>query len=476
MSEDRASTRLQQRRLIVTAVAFAFPVMASIAPPTIDDLSPWGVRVLSVVIAGLILWMSEAMPIAATSLGVVAMLALVGPGTSDEALKTALAGFESPAPYFLLCALALGAATVKTGLARRLAQMLVRGARGSGRRLYAQMMAMMPPMAVLVPSALTRTAMLIPTYESVFQTHRIRRGHPLPRLVMIGTAILQPLASTAVLTGGAVPVVASSLVGGMSWAHWFVLMSVPMYTILIIVGISLFLLYRPGELPAAIGEGGASTPALSPMSAAEWRGLVIIGATTTLWLTDFIHHLNPAVPALIGATALFLPLVGVLRWEDFEEGSPWVIFLVTASSLSLASALNQSGAAAWVAATIVDQVPLETFALVPQLLVLMAIVAVVNAILPNRTAVLGITIPLLMSLAGPLGLNPVVVGLMAPIISQTTIFYPVQLATALITYRTRHYAAGELARAGVILTIASVTTILLVALPWWGLMGESVRP
>ena len=208
MSEDRASTRLQQRRLIVTAVAFAFPVMASIAPPTIDDLSPWGVRVLSVVIAGLILWMSEAMPIAATSLGVVAMLALVGPGTSDEALKTALAGFESPAPYFLLCALALGAATVKTGLARRLAQMLVRGARGSGRRLYAQMMAMMPPMAVLVPSALTRTAMLIPTYESVFQTHRIRRGHPLPRLVMIGTAILQPLASTAVLTGGAVPVVA----------------------------------------------------------------------------------------------------------------------------------------------------------------------------------------------------------------------------------------------------------------------------
>ncbi|HCG29950.1 MAG TPA: hypothetical protein DEU95_09480, partial [Chloroflexi bacterium] len=184
MSEDRASTRLQQRRLIVTAIAFAFPVMASIAPPTIDDLSPWGVRVLSVVIAGLILWMSEAMPIAATSLGVVAMLALVGPGTSDEALKTALAGFESPAPYFLLCALALGAATVKTGLARRLAQMLVRGARGSGRRLYAQMMAMMPPMAVLVPSALTRTAMLIPTYESVFQTHRIRRGHPLPRLVM----------------------------------------------------------------------------------------------------------------------------------------------------------------------------------------------------------------------------------------------------------------------------------------------------
>lgn len=476
MAEDRISIGAQRRRLIVSVVAFAFPLLASIAPPSIDGLSPWGLRVLAVVAAGLVLWMSEAMPIAATSLAVVAMLALVGPGESDAALKKALAGFESPAPYFLLCALALGTATVKTGLARRLAQMLVRGARGSGRRLYAQMVAMMPPMAVLVPSALTRTAMLIPAYESVFQTHRIERGHRMPRLVMIGTALLQPQASTAVLTGGAVPVIASSLVGGMSWAHWFALMSVPMYTLLATVGLALFLLYRPLALPDAEAEDGVALPPLPPMSAPEWRGLIIIGATTTLWLTDFIHHLNPAIPALIGATALFLPLVGVLNWEDFELGSPWSIFLVTASSLSLAAALNESGAAGWVAATIVDQVPLETFPLVPQLLAMMAIVAVVNAILPNRTAVLGITIPLLMSLAGPLGLNPVAVGLMAPIVAQTTIFYPVQLATALITYRTRHYAAGELARAGVILSIASVLIILLVALPWWALMGESIRP
>ncbi len=470
------SIRVQRRRLIVSAIAFAFPLLASVAPPAVDDLSPWGLRVLAVVVAGLILWMSEAMPIAATSLGVVAMLALVGPGESDDALRTALAGFESPAPYFLLCALALGTATVTTGLARRLAQMLVRGARGSGRRLYSQMVAMMPPMAVLVPSALTRAAMLIPAYESVFHTHRIERGHPLPRLVMIGTAILQPLASTAVLTGGAVPVVASSLVGGISWARWFALMSVPMYTLLFTVGVLLFLLYRPSDLPAPREEDGGAAKPLAPMTAAEWRGLAIIAATTTLWLTDFIHHLNPAIPALIGATALFLPLVGVMRWEDFEEGSPWVIFLVTASSLSLAVSLNESGAAAWVAATIVDQVPLDTFPLVPLLLSMMAIVALVNAILPNRTAVLGITIPLLMSLAGPLGLNPVTVGLIAPIISQTTIFYPVQIATALITYRTRHYAAGELARAGVILTIVSIVVILLVGLPWWGLMGEPVRP
>lgn len=461
----------------MSVVAFAFPLLASIAPPTIDDLSPWGLRVLSVVVAGLILWMSEAMPIAATSLGVVAMLAIVGPGESDDALRTALAGFESPAPYFLLCALALGTATVKTGLARRLAYMLVRGARGSGRRLYAQMVGMMGPMAVLVPSALTRSAILIPAYEAVFQTHRIERGHRLPRLVMLGTGILQPLASTAVLTGGAVPVVASSLVGGISWARWFALMSVPMYTLLFSVGVAMYVLYRPIDMPSVRAAQPESEPdELAPMSALEWRGLIIIGSTTILWLTDFIHHLNPAIPALIGATALFLPVVGVLRWDEFESGSPWSIFLVTASALSLAVALNDSGAASWVAATIVEQIPLDTFPLVPLLLSMMAIVAIVNAILPNRTAVLGITIPLLMSLAGPLGLNPVVVGLMAPIIAQTTIFYPVQIATALITYRTNHYTAGELVRAGVILTIVSVVMIFVVALPWWALMGEPTRP
>lgn len=470
------------RRLLVTLVAFACPLLAVLLPIEVGGLDPWGLRVLSVVLAGVLLWVSEALPIAVTSIAVIAMLALVAPGEGDAGIRSALVGFESPAPFFLLGALALGTATVKTGLAERFARFLVRGARGSGKRLYGQMVGMMPAMAIIVPSALTRSVMLIPAYEEVFRIHRIERGHRLPRLIMLATATLQVQASTAVLTGGAVPVVASSLLGGMSWARWFALMALPNYVILFITGGILYLIYRPGQMPSADVVPDADTDDIAdvrfanpPMSGAEWRALAIILSTTGLWLSDGIHHLDPTIPALIGATALFLPIVGVLRWEDYEAASPWAIFLVTGSSLSLGIALTKSGAAAWLAETAIGSISLEALPLVPLLLVLMGMVTLVNVILPNRTAVLGITIPLLMSLAGPLGLNPFAVGLLVPIITQTTIFYPVQLATALVTFRTRHYASVELTRVGVILTIVAVVVIFAVALPWWALLGEPIR-
>jgi anion transporter len=468
---------VERRRLFVTIVAFTIPLVVSIASLDVEGLDPWGLRVLAVVAAGLLLWVSEAMPMAATSVAVVALLAIVAPGDSNDAVRSALAGFDSPAPFFLLGALALGTATVKTGLAQRFARVLVRGARGSGRRMYAQMLVMMPPMAILVPSALTRAVMLIPAYEAVFKAHRVRRGHRLPRLMMLATAMLQIQASTAVLTGGAVPVVASSLVGGFSWARWFAYMTVPNYTILFVMGGVLYLIYRPGPLPVVNDDAHSEveTAPERPMTAREWRALAIIITTTALWLSDGIHHLDPTIPALLGATALFLPVVGVMTWEDFDETSPWGIFLVTGSALSLAVALDRSGAASWIATTLLGQIPLERLPLVPVLLILMLMVAVVNIILPNRTAVLGITIPLMTSLSGPLGLNPVALGLMVPIVAQTTIYYPVQVATALVTFRTRQYAAGELLRLGLLLTVVSVLTIFLVALPWWSLLGEPIR-
>jgi anion transporter len=470
-----SDTKPQRGRLALTLAAFGIPLVVALVQPEIGGLDPWGVRVLSVVAASLILWLSESLPIGVTSLAVVVMLALVAPGESSEGLRTALAGFQSSAPYFMLGSLSLGTATVRTGLAQRFARFLVRGARGSGDRLYWQMVGMMPAMAILVPSALTRSAMLIPSYEAIFRSHRIERGNRLPRLIMLATATIQIQASTAVLTGGSVPVVAGALLGDLSWARWFAYMAVPNYAILFIFATVLFLLYRPGPMPSIVHDEPEERAGSTPMTAREWRALAIISATTVLWLTDGIHGLDPTIPALMGATALFLPVVGVLTWDDFEEASPWTIFLVTGSSLSLAVALSDSGAAQWLADSIIDNLPLADLSLVPLILALIGMVAFINIILPNRTAVLGITIPLLMSLAGPLGLNPLTVGLIVPIIAQTTVYYPVQLATALVTFRTRHYSAGELFRAGVLLTIVSVLVIFLIALPWWSFLGEPIR-
>jgi di/tricarboxylate transporter len=117
--------------------------------------------VLGVVFAGVVLWISEAIPLGLTALFVLVLLGTV----PNAAGSVTFIGFASPVVFFLIGAVAIGAAVEASGLAERLAKLLVRGARGSPVRLYTQMLASLPGLALLLPSAITRNAVLIPAYR-----------------------------------------------------------------------------------------------------------------------------------------------------------------------------------------------------------------------------------------------------------------------------------------------------------------------
>src|SRR6185437_3410582 len=114
-----------------------------------------------VVFAGVVLWISEAVPLGQTALVVLVLLGTV----PNAAGSVTFIGFASPVVFFLIGAVAIGAAVESSGLAERLAKLLVRGARGNPARLYAQMLASLPGLALLLPSAITRNAVLIPAYR-----------------------------------------------------------------------------------------------------------------------------------------------------------------------------------------------------------------------------------------------------------------------------------------------------------------------
>jgi len=52
------------------------------------------------------------------------------------------------------------------------------------------------------------------------------------------------------------------------------------------------------------------------------------------------------------------------------------------------------------------------------------------------------------------------------------IYYPAQSSSALVIYERGHVSAGEMLRFGLWMTLVGWAAILLVALPWWTLVGE----
>src|ERR1041385_8259808 len=102
-SEADVSRRGLREGWIVAALAIY--ALARLASP-LDGLTPYGQAVLGAMTAGAILWISEAVPIGLTAIVVLVLLALSpGKGLADAAV-----GFTSPVVFFLIGAVALGAA------------------------------------------------------------------------------------------------------------------------------------------------------------------------------------------------------------------------------------------------------------------------------------------------------------------------------------------------------------------------------
>lgn len=479
--------RSDGRALAVVAAVIAAAVGVALLPAA-DGLTREGHRVLAVVVLAIGLWATDALPAGVTAMLVVMALAVSG---AVPTVRDALAGFAEPVPYFLVGVLTIGLAVARSGLAERLARVFLARSRGRPRALYAQMLLAFPLMTLVLPSATTRTGILVHVYEEALAIARVPQGAPLARAIMLALNSINRLASTVLLTGGITPVVAAGLIGGVSWTRWLVLMSVPYLVLLALGAVLIYALHREGFDGVL---AGVPTRAAAPLSAVEIRTAAITAGASLLWLTDALHHWNPALPALLAWVCLLAPGIGVLRWREFEQDLGWANLFVIAASLSLAQALVKSGAAGWVARLLVSPVPPSAAtpgAFPPALattgasaasasathplglvLVLLLAAVAVRFLVPNITGYLGVTIPVAMSLGTTAGLNPLVCALLVTVTGDAVLYYPAQSASSLVVYERGHLTAGEILRFGLWMTGLAFVVVLAVALPYWTLVGE----
>jgi anion transporter len=455
-----------QGRALALLLFLSLCSAALLAVPLPAGLPAAGQKVLAVAILAIGLWCSDIIPAAVTGLLVVIALTLTG---AVPGLQEALVGFAEPVAYFLIGVLTLGLAVSKSGLAERVALFFLRQCRGSARTLYLQLLLSFPLLTLLLPSATTRTGILIHVYEQALELGGIPRGAPLAKAVMLALNSINRLASTILLTGGITPMLAASLIGGISWSRWLVLMAVPYGALLAVGAVLIYLLHRRGFAAALSCQ---PSPQRRPLSGREIRTLAIAMGASLLWLTDALHHWNPALPALAALACLLLPGIGVLTWRDFETGFGWANFFVLGASLSLARALSGSGASAWIAETIVRSMPEGSQAPLPVILLLLLIAAPVRLLIPNITGFLAMTIPLALSIGQAAGVNPTICGLSVMIAGDAVLYYPAQSASSLVVYERGHLTAAEILRFGLWMTLAGYLVVLFIALPYWSAIGE----
>lgn len=437
--------------------------------PEPEGLTRAGQRVLGIAIVAIGLWSTELLPMGVTAMMVVMALAVLGGAGFQEALI----GFAQPVPYFLIAVLTLGLAVSKSGLAERIAYFFLRRCGGRPLALYTQLLMAFPVLTLLLPSATTRTGILIHVYEQALALSHVPKSAPLSRAVMMALNSINRLASTTILTGGITPVMAAALVGGVSWGRWLVLMLVPYLALLVLGAGLIYGIYRQG-FKGSLPQVPKIEPL--PLSKIEIRTIVITLGASVLWLTDAVHHMDPSLPALLAWMCLLTPGIGVMTWKEFECNIGWANYFVIASSLSLAHALISSGAGAWLGSRIIQSMPALSQHPLLLVFVLLVVTAPVRLLIPNITGFLAISIPIAMSIGKATGLNPMVCGLLVMITGDAVLYYPAQSASSLVVYERGHLSAAEIFKFGLYMTLIAYMVVMLIALPYWNLVGEPLVP
>jgi sodium-dependent dicarboxylate transporter 2/3/5 len=255
------------------------------------------------------------------------------------------------------------------------------------------------------------------------------------------------------------------------YSQWF-LAYLPLTVITILVAWRLTLWLYPPEKRALPGGTHHLKEELAKMgrwSAAEKKSLFLLLLAVALWLTDFAHHISPALIGLgIGLLAV-VPRIGVLDAEDLRRVNYLPVFFV-AAAVSMGKVLIATKALDVLTGALFTWMEPLVKSVYSSTLVLYWTAFVYHIFLASEVSMLGTSVPPLMNFAIKHGLNPLALGMIWTFAAGGKLFV-YQSAVMIVGYSYGCFNGRDVMRIGICLSIVE-SILLLVLVPfYWPLIG-----
>jgi len=427
----------------------------------------------SVAIATLLIsfWITEILPHAIT--GMLGCWLFWTLGVVEP--RVAFGGFSSDAPWFLLGALFIGAMATESGLAKRLAYTMLSRVGGSFPRILMAFILTGFVMTFMIPAGPPRVILLGSIVLGVVKTYGLEHTSNVAKSLILAITFSASLFDKGII-GSTPSILARNLITEfghvpVSWSQWFIAYApLDLFNILI----TWWFLQRmfPPEaidLPGGIALIREERARLGRWTASEKKAAFWIAVGVSIWATDFIHHLNPAIVGVgVGLVATF-PRVGVLTKDQIGKIN-FLIFLFMGSTISMAEVLRETGAVRVLAATLFGYIGPMITTTFHSTLVLYWAAFVAHLVLASETAMISITMPALMEFALNNGLNPLAIGMLWTFAVGGQLFI-YQSLVLIAGYSFGCFNARDVLRLGAFFLIAENLMLLLLVPFYWPLIG-----
>lgn len=468
-----------------------------------EGLTPDARRVAAVGTLMAIWWMTEAVPLPATSLLPIVLI----PALTDSTVSQATAPYASSIVFLFLGGFLIAIAMEKWNLHRRIALLTLRRVGVAPRRIVLGMMLATGFLSMWVSNTAT-TLMMLPIGMSVLAlvvdrgsrqdgdatAEALSDGGTIsdvvadPQIRAFGICLMLSIAWAASI-GGLGTVLGSppnAIVAGyaadelgreIGFLEWMIL-GVPLAGVFVLIAWFLMtrLLYRFDlpEVPGGRQMIDEQIAALGAMSQGERMVLSVFLGAAFLWVVPgLLSSLGPVGAALpwlgglddtaiaIGAGLLMFILPGegrgrmVLDWKDAENGLPWGVLLLFGGGLSLASAVASSGLDSWFG----EQV--QGLGTLPSVLLVASVVAIVLFLteITSNTATAATFIPILGGVALGIGTDALSLLIPAAFAATCAFMLPVGTPPNAIVFGTGTVTIGQMARGGIVLNLTGIVLI-----------------
>ncbi|HUF72699.1 MAG TPA: DASS family sodium-coupled anion symporter [Gammaproteobacteria bacterium] len=474
MNQDHQATAVQRGFPKPKLPALGGAIVATalvLIMPTPEGLSPEGHRLMALFVGALILWATEAIPISATALLVIAIQPLFGLIDLGGAMQNAM----TPVFFFVLVMFLIALAFTKTGLAHRFALwMLAKAGTDAKRAVYVFCFGAAAISMIVsdVPAAAIFLAIALPIFAKLGIT--AEKGSNFGKAIMLGIPIAALIGGVGTPAGSSINLLGLEIIvqqGGerIAFVEWMAI-GIPM--VIVLVPLTAWVLVRmfPPEFETigALADLEEERRRMGQVSRDEWKLIGIMSVMFVLWVLTSWPELYPAALAplsniflvsMLGGIAMFLPGINLIGWKEAQDNVGWDVLLLLFAVVSLGGLSSSTGLAPWLVEATLGGVATWHFVVI--LLAISLFTVVIHLMLPINPVINVVMIPPIMALGTAAGFSPELFALPVIFTASCAFLLPLD-AVPLVTYGKGYYKMFDMLKPGI--PISAAWVVLMTAL------------
>jgi sodium-dependent dicarboxylate transporter 2/3/5 len=449
----------QKKWFLITMVISVFLLFI----PAPSGLSIEGYRSIIIVITALMLIVTEPIPLPAIAMYILVMEVYLGIGSANDIAKS----FMNDAVFFIMGSLMLAVAIIKQGWDARIALGIITLTGNKTRNIVFGFTAISAILASFIGEH-TVAAIMLPIAMTLihFTSEDKEKVQNLSAVLLFSIAYGALVGSIGTPSGGGRNVIMIDYLRdsglSISYINWM-LRVYPLVLIQIpIVSWVLMKSFTPEFIKL---DSGVRKLVVQVAKSAEMTGRNTIAAVIFLLVfAGWIFFSESVGLGTIALTGVLMYLVGgFVKWEDLSKNTHWGVILLFGSTISLGSNIKATGAAVWLAESIVNFIEpvINKLPFVADLIVTVMTTTMANVLSSSATvAVLG---PITMNM----GQDSMHMGMVTAIASAFGYFTAVAAPACTIVYSSGLVNAKDFLKVGWKMGVISIVLLIIYANTYW---------